>query len=61
MIINNSKILKNVSADLRRKIKANSIEPQYNNYLKIYKNFLDEVESNLKSSPKVFKIKKPKY
>lgn len=60
MIINNAEILKNVSTDLRRKIKGHSSECQAK-YLKVYKDFLNEIESNLKSSPKEFKIKKPKY
>lgn len=60
MIINNAEILKNISKDLKRKIIGNSNDTQAN-YLKIYKNFLNEIETNLKSSPKIFKIKKPKY
>lgn len=60
MIINNAENLKNISKDLKRKIIGNSNDTQVN-YLKVYKNFLDEIESNLKASPKIFKIKKPNY
>lgn len=60
MILSNLNVLKTVSSELKRKIKGNSTDIQ-DYYLKIYKNFLNELETNLKSSPKIFKIKKPKY
>lgn len=60
-IINNNYIkLKKIVSELKRYIKGNTgNKREY--YLKIYAEFLNEVENNLNLSPSVFKIKKPKY
>lgn len=60
MISNNKEKLSDITKELKRRIKGNH-KGKRKFYLKIYEEFLNEVETNLKSSPSVFKIKKPNY
>lgn len=60
IISNNQQKLKDITHELKRRIKGTTASKR-DSYLKIYKNFLNEVEDNLNLSPSVFKIKKPKY
>lgn len=60
VIFNNKEKLKEIVKELKRRIKGNSSKERMY-YLKIYEEFLNEVETNLNLSPSVFKIKKPNY
>lgn len=58
LISNNYEKLKRITNTLKTYIKGASEEKRVE-YLQIYKDFLNEVETNLNSSPCIFKIKKP--
>lgn len=60
-IINNKIILLNISKDLRKYIKGVNDDNKRNNYIKIYQDFLNDIENNLNLNPPIFKIKKIKY
>lgn len=59
-IYNNREKFKEYVQDLKRLIRGATIEEKRNQYLKIYEEFLNEVEEQIKTSKK-FIIKKPSY
>lgn len=60
-ILNNKKKFLKIINELRPRIRKGESKEKIDYYAKIYKNFLDEVDTNLKLFPPNYILKKPKY